>query len=61
MNKIIGVWGGSRSLRLESECKELNIQQGDEVKITTEENKIIIEKQIPIFKVNSGVEFKIKK
>lgn len=61
MNKIIGIWGNSRSLRLESECKELNIQQGDEVKVITEGKRIIIEKYSSFFKDGNGEEFKVKK
>ncbi len=60
MIKKIGSWGGSRSIRLEIECKELNIKQGEEVKVYTQENEIIIEKIDKSFKTNDNVLFAIK-
>lgn len=58
MNKIIGGWGGSRSVRLEVECKELGINIGDTVKVRTEGTSIVIEKVLPVFKASNGVTFK---
>ena len=56
MSKKVGTWGGSRSIRLEVECKELGIDVGDEVSVTIEGgNKIVIEKIRPKFKTNEKI------
>lgn len=44
MIKKIGKWGTSLALRLDNECNELDIKQGEDVYLTIEDNKIIIEK-----------------
>lgn len=58
--KRCGGWGGSRSLRLESECKELGIEIGEEVFVHVEGGRIVIEKIPKSFKVKDGVVFNIQ-
>lgn len=60
MIKKVGNWGGSRSVRLETEMKELGIEKNDKVKVIVQDNKIIIEKKVNDFKTNNGIAFKIK-
>ncbi len=44
MTAIISKWGNSQGLRLpKSIVKDLNLSIGDELKITTENNKVILE------------------
>lgn len=60
MVKKTGLWGSSRSVRLEAECRELGIGIGDEVEILVVDGKITIEKVITEFKVVNGVKFSVK-
>lgn len=56
MIKRCNNWGGSRSVRLETECKELGIEAGEDVSVTIEGgNKIVIEKIRPKFKTNEKI------
>lgn len=56
----INNWGGSRSIRLESECKELNINATEDVYVHIVDGKIVIEKMPETFKVKDGVVFNIQ-
>ena len=40
----IGLWAGSLSIRLTEELKSIGMKEKDDVTITIENNKIIIEK-----------------
>lgn len=50
MNKKVGNWGGSRSVRLETECRDMGIKQGDIVSVTINNGRIVIEKLASVFK-----------
>ena len=61
MIKKVGNWGGSRSVRLETECKDIGIKQGDTVSVTVSKGRIVIEKLQPSFKTGDGANFTVAK
>lgn len=44
MNRVVGSWGRSLSIRMSEELKKIGAEEGTEVKVVVKDNKIIIEK-----------------